>query len=42
MRNVTDEINYSQNFTLPVANKPATFDNQYNRRQIVFSMDYSF
>lgn len=42
MRNVTDEINYSQNFTLPAANKPAAFDNQYNRRQIVFSIDYSF
>ncbi len=42
MRNVLDEINFSQNFTLPVADKPASFDNQYNRRQIVLSVDYAF
>jgi len=42
MHNVTDAVYYSQNFTTPAANKPASFDNQYDRRQFVFSLDYSF
>jgi outer membrane receptor protein involved in Fe transport len=42
VRNVTDEIYYSQDFTVPLMNQPATFDNQYDRRQVIFNVDYSF
>ncbi|MEY4768008.1 MAG: hypothetical protein RL637_647 [Pseudomonadota bacterium] len=42
VRNVTDEIYFSQNFVVPAINKPANFDNQYDRRSIIFTADYSF